>query len=123
MITLPAVFRALDLDDVILIGHSDGATIALIYAGSVGDHVRGVVAEAPHLFFDHAHDVAITKARDDYRAADGKLRGALARYHEHVDSAFYSWAETWLTPEFKTSWNVEDLVRGGKMSGARHPGR
>jgi pimeloyl-ACP methyl ester carboxylesterase len=79
----------------ILIGHSDGASIAVIHAGSAGDaRVRGVVLIAPHFFVEDIAITAIAAARDAYN--QGTLRDRLARYHDHVDVAFRGWNDAWL---------------------------
>jgi pimeloyl-ACP methyl ester carboxylesterase len=93
----------------ILLGHSDGASIAAIYAGSVQDHrVRGLVLFAPHFFVEEEGIVAIEKARDAY-AADG-LRQRLERHHANVDNAFRGWNDAWLDPRFRAFNIVEPLA-------------
>jgi len=83
----------------ILLGHSDGATIAAYYAGSVQDHrVRGLVLMAPHFFMEENNIEAIRKTVETYRTTD--LRARLARHHADVDAAFRGWSEAWLDPGF-----------------------
>ncbi|MCC7273314.1 MAG: alpha/beta hydrolase [Alphaproteobacteria bacterium] len=105
---LPAVLDALDIAEPILIGHSDGATIALMHAGSpAGARVRAVVAEAPHVFVEETTAAGIREALPVYR---GGLREKLARHHgAQTDGVFFGWYDTWLSPEFR-GWNVEDRL-------------
>ena len=83
--SLPALRQALALDDVILVGHSDGASIALIHAGSGDWPVRALILEAPHVFVETMNLASIEAARSAYATTD--LRRRLARYHADVDSA------------------------------------
>src|SRR5690348_12721486 len=82
--TLPDLRAALGLDDVILVGHSDGASIALIHAGAETWPVRGLVLEAPHVFVEDVSVASIAAAREAFGTT--KLRSRLARYHADVDS-------------------------------------
>ncbi len=92
----------------VLVGHSDGASIAAIHAGSVPDPRRaGVVLIAPHFFTEAAGLASIAAIRDAY--ATGGLRARLARYHAHVDNAFHGWNGAWLNPDFR-AWNILDRV-------------
>lgn len=106
LIVLPELLRACNLHDVVLLGHSDGASIALIYAGS-GVTVRAVVAEAPHVFVEELSVRSIALARERYETAG--LRERLSRYHADVDRTFYGWNRVWLDPAFR-SWNVESYA-------------
>ena len=106
--TLPLVLDALQIRHAILIGHSDGGSIALIYAGSQSDpRIRALVLEAPHVFVEDITVESIEAARKSYEAGDLKLR--LARYHGNVDNAFWGWNQVWLNPEFR-SWNIEEYL-------------
>ena len=106
---LPGVLAALDVRQPILFGHSDGASVALIYAGSGIDPAPlGVVAMSPHVFVEPICTVNIAKARVAYE--EGDVRQRLARHHDNVDSAFYGWNLAWLLPAFK-DWNIEDYLR------------
>jgi pimeloyl-ACP methyl ester carboxylesterase len=89
------------------VGQSDGASIALIYAGEIGTRLRGVVAEAPHIFVEDISVRSIAQAKVSYESTD--LRARLARYHADVDATFYGWNDIWLHPEFR-SWNIQDSV-------------
>ena len=108
---LPDVLRAAGIGDFILVGHSDGASIALLYAGRFASpRLRGVVAIAPHVFVEERSVRAIAAARVAYEQGD--LRVRLAKYHgENVDCAFRGWNDVWLSPEFR-AWNIERECEG-----------
>ena len=93
----------------ILMGHSDGASISLIYAGSTDRPVAGLVLEAPHVFVEDITSKGIKEAASVYRTTD--LRDKLARYHDDPDGVFRTWNETWLDPTFR-SWNIEEVLPG-----------
>jgi pimeloyl-ACP methyl ester carboxylesterase len=99
---LPALFAAVGIERPWLFGHSDGGTIALLYAAR--HDVAGVVVVAPHLFVEDVSIASIADARDAYQHGD--LRARLARHHADPDSAFYGWNDVWLSREFR-DWNVE----------------
>ncbi len=105
---LPRVLDAIGLQRGILLGHSDGASIAAIYGGSVQDHrVRGLVLIAPHFFTEEMGLAEIRRARDAFAA--GRLRERLGRWHADVDCAFRSWSEPWLDPEF-AKWDITEAL-------------
>ncbi len=105
---LPRLLDAIGFRRGLLVGHSDGASIAAIYAGGVQDHrVRGVALMAPHFVMEEMNLAAIAKARDEYR--DGPLRAKLARWHQHVDDAFHGWNDTWLNPRFR-DWDISEYL-------------
>jgi len=106
---LPALLNALDLQDEqpILFGHSDGGSIALLYAALFPDSVRAIAVAAPHIFVEDITVEGIRKARDLYQSTDFPAR--LARHHRDGDSVFYSWADIWLTPAFR-KWNIEAFL-------------
>jgi len=104
---LPALLDELGIRRPLLVGHSDGASIALIHAAAAGRPVAGLVLMAPHVFVEPICVDSIARIRETYRA--GELRARLARYHAHVDDAFLGWADTWLLPEFR-DWSIEDLL-------------
>ena len=107
-LSLPAVLEATGFQRGILLGHSDGASIAAIYAGELfADRVDGLVLIAPHVFTEAPGLASIAEARVAYTA--GALRARLAKHHAHVDSAFCGWNGAWLDPGFK-AWNIEDTV-------------
>ena len=104
---LPAVLERLGLRRPMLFGHSDGASIALIYAADPGAAVSGVVALAPHVMVE---DVTITGiARTKLAYESGSLRKRLAVYHDDVDGVFLGWNRIWLDPAFR-DWNIEGLL-------------
>jgi pimeloyl-ACP methyl ester carboxylesterase len=105
---LPRVLAAIGFQRGILFGHSDGASIAAIYAGSVQDHrVRGLVLIAPHFFTEPMGLAEIRRAREEF--ATGALRERLKRWHADVDGTFHSWAEPWLDPEFE-KWDITEVL-------------
>ncbi len=105
---LPRVLTAIGFQRGILLGHSDGASIATIYAGSIQDHrVRGLVLMAPHFFTEEMGLAEIRRAREAFRA--GPLREKLKRWHADVDGAFRSWVEPWLDPNFE-KWDITEAL-------------
>lgn len=106
--SLPKVLDAIGFQRGVLLGHSDGATIAAIYGGSVSDHrVRGLILMAPHFFTEEGGLQEIARARTAYETTD--LRDCLARHHADPDCAFRGWNDAWLNPEFR-KWNVADVI-------------
>jgi pimeloyl-ACP methyl ester carboxylesterase len=104
--SLPHVLDAIGFQSGILVGHSDGASIATIYAGSHQDHrVRGLVLMAPHFICEDVTAKSIAEARDAYD--NGDLRARLAKYHANVDNAFRGWANVWLENDFR-QWDISD---------------
>jgi pimeloyl-ACP methyl ester carboxylesterase len=93
----------------VLIGHSDGGSIAIIYAGGAAtESLRGVVTEAPHVFCEEMTVRSIRKVKEAYESGD--LRRKLKKYHgANTDCAFRGWSETWLHPDF-TKWNLEEYL-------------
>jgi pimeloyl-ACP methyl ester carboxylesterase len=105
---LPHLLDAIGLRRGILFGHSDGATIAAWYAGSVQDHrLRGVILMAPHFFMEPSNIEAIRKTITAYETTD--LRARLARHHADVDVAFRGWSGAWLDPAF-LSFDTTDAL-------------
>ena len=105
---LPRVLAAIGFRRGLLLGHSDGASIAAIYAGTVQDHrVRGLVLMAPHFVTEDMGIAEIERAKAAFE--HGELRGKLARLHADVDNAFYSWCGPWLDPEFR-NWDLSDAL-------------
>lgn len=103
---LPALLDAAKVRAAVLVGHSDGGSIALIHAGSgvAGPRLRGVVTLAAHVFCEDISVAAITAARTAY--VEGDLRARLAKYHgERVDDAFWGWNRAWLDPGFR-AWDL-----------------
>jgi pimeloyl-ACP methyl ester carboxylesterase len=110
---LPEIFEAAQITDSILIGHSDGGSISLIYAASeFGKNIRALVLEAPHVFVEEITVQSIYKAGEEYR--NGNLKQRLERHHhKNVDIAFWGWNKVWLDPDFR-SWNIEKYLPGVK---------
>ena len=105
---LPALFAHLGIAaPPWLFGHSDGGSIALLYAAAFPARVAGVVAVAPHVFVEDVAVRSIDAARTTYVATD--LRARLARYHDDPDSAFWGWNDVWLDPAFR-AWSIEDAL-------------
>jgi pimeloyl-ACP methyl ester carboxylesterase len=105
---LPRLLAAIGFRRGLLLGHSDGASIAAIYAGSVQDHrVRGLILMAPHFFTEDMGIAEIARARAVYAGTD--LRAKLARWHAHVDNAFRGWNDAWLDPAFR-DWDITDAL-------------
>jgi pimeloyl-ACP methyl ester carboxylesterase len=101
---LPEFLDALAIERPILVGHSDGGSIAMIHAGGGGRGVTAIVAMAPHVMVEELSITSIAAARDAFRTT--RLRRRLARYHADVDGAFLGWNDIWLSPAFRT-WNIE----------------
>jgi len=102
------VLRAMGVDGAILVGHSDGASIALIHAGASGRPVRGLALMAPHVMVEDVSIASIEAAKVAWRATD--LRARLSRHHDDVDAAFAGWNDIWLHPDFR-AWSIEDETR------------
>ena len=98
---LPEIRRKLNLNDIILIGHSDGASISLIHAGS--HPVRGVAVMAPHVFIEKICIDSIVEAKKTFETTD--LPQRLGKYHRDVRKTFYGWADVWLDPQF-VRWDI-----------------
>jgi len=105
---LPRVLQAIGFQRGLLIGHSDGASIATIYAGSTEDHrISGLVLIAPHFFAEEMGLAAIAQAKVAFESGD--LRQRLARWHQNVDAAFKGWNGAWLDPGFR-AWDITDAL-------------
>ena len=106
--TLPRLLDAIGFERGLLVGHSDGASIAAIYAGSHQDHrVGGLVLIAPHFFTEDPGIAAIVKAKKAYETGD--LRARLSRWHADVDNTFKGWNDAWLDPEFR-KWDITEFL-------------
>ena len=97
----------MDIARPILLGHSDGGSIALIFAGKYPERPRALILEAPHVFVEDLSVASITDAKVAYLTTD--LPRKLGRYHEHVDATFWGWNDIWLDPQFR-SWNIEEYL-------------
>ncbi len=107
---LPAFLAALGIERPWLFGHSDGGSIALLYAARFPQAVSGIVVAAPHIFVEDITIAGIRAVREAYESTAGEpggLRQRLARHHADVDSVFYGWNDAWLNPAFR-AWNIED---------------
>jgi pimeloyl-ACP methyl ester carboxylesterase len=107
-VVLPALLVALQIERPILVGHSDGASIALLYAGA-GHDVSGIVCLAPHVFVEDESIAGIEAAREVFASTD--MVDRMRRYHADPDATFRGWNDVWLSPEFR-SWNIEDRLPG-----------
>lgn len=107
-VVLPALLDRLGIERPVLVGHSDGASIALLYAGGGGD-VRGVVCIAPHVFVEDETIAGIAAARVTFETTEMAER--LGRYHDDPVATFRGWNDVWLSAEFR-HWNIEDRLSG-----------
>lgn len=108
LVALPELLAALEIVNPILIGHSDGASIALIHAGA-GYPVRGVVVEAPHVFVEEHGRAGIVAAKRAFDTTD--LAQKLGKYHRDAARMFHGWNDVWLSEDFR-SWNIEACLAG-----------
>ena len=106
-VVLPEILRQAGIERPLLLGHSDGASIAIIYAGTFPDSPAGLILEAPHVFVEDLSVASITQARETYKTTD--LPQRLASYHANVDSMFWGWNNIWLDPNFR-AWNIESFL-------------
>jgi pimeloyl-ACP methyl ester carboxylesterase len=104
---LPTLLLELNVRRPWLFGHSDGGSIALLYAAQFPAELSGAIVVAPHLFVEDISVESIERARHAYRHQG--LRERLARHHDDVDSAFFGWNDAWLSPAFR-AWNIESIV-------------
>ncbi|MDM8522955.1 alpha/beta hydrolase [Desulfococcaceae bacterium HSG8] len=108
---LPELIRTAGIRECILIGHSDGGSVAIIYAGGTpAIPLRGLITEAAHVFCEEITVRSIQKAKSAYR--DSNMRRKLEKYHgANTDCAFRGWNDVWLHPEF-VHWNLEEYLPG-----------
>jgi pimeloyl-ACP methyl ester carboxylesterase len=105
---LPKLLDAIGFRRGILLGHSDGASIAAIYAGGLQDHrIRGIALIAPHFIVEDISVQSIAAIKETYES--GGLREKLARWHKDVDNAFYGWNTAWLDPRFR-DWDISEYL-------------
>jgi pimeloyl-ACP methyl ester carboxylesterase len=113
LVALPELLRGLGIERPVLVGHSDGASIAAIFAGAAGIapglRPRGLVLMAPHVFVEDLTVTSIAAVKRAYETTD--LPRRLARHHADADRTFYGWNDIWLHPEFR-AWNIEDYLPG-----------
>jgi pimeloyl-ACP methyl ester carboxylesterase len=107
LVALPELLDALAIERPILVGHSDGGSIALILAGAGLRPLEGVVTLAAHVMVEDLTVASIAAAKVVYETTD--LRAKLARHHADVDSAFLGWNRIWLDPAFR-AWNIEEYL-------------
>jgi pimeloyl-ACP methyl ester carboxylesterase len=106
-VVLPELLERMGVRHPVLLGHSDGGSIALLYAAARPNAVNALILEAPHVFVEDLTVKSIRSLRDAY---DGSGLGQrLARYHDHPDEMFRAWTEIWLDPAFR-AWNIEDRL-------------
>lgn len=111
-VVLPEVLKLLHIEQPVLLGHSDGGSIALIYAALASAQSdlaqpRALILEAPHVFVEDVTVESIARVREAYPSTD--LRSKLARHHDHVDEMFRGWTAIWLDPKFR-DWNIQDAL-------------
>ncbi len=104
---LPALLAHLGITHPILVGHSDGGSIALLHAADATAQISAVIAIAPHLFVEPVCVEMIARTADAF--PDGRLARALGRYHRDPQRTFAAWSGIWLAPEF-LAWNIESEV-------------
>jgi pimeloyl-ACP methyl ester carboxylesterase len=104
---LPEILKQAGIQRPVLFGHSDGASIALLYAGMFPDAPAGLILEAPHVFVEDLTVSSIAQARVLYLQTD--LPQRLGRYHAHAGSLFWGWNNIWLDSAFR-SWNIESCL-------------
>ena len=106
-VVVPALRAALGLVNPVLVGHSDGGSIAVVHAAS--HRVSGLVVLAPHVIAEPAALVAIAAARDAFSGGD--LATRMARHHRDPGATFHNWNDVWLSEEFR-SWDLRPLLAG-----------
>ena len=102
---LPELLENLNIENPVLVGHSDGASIALIHAGTYP--VRGLAVMAPHVFIEDVCVASIAKANAAFETSD--LSKRLGKYHRNARKTFHLWADAWLDPAFR-KWNIEEYL-------------
>ena len=106
---LPELLDAAGIEEAILVGHSDGASIALLHAATGSPRIKGVVAMAPHVFVEEKCVVEIARLARELPGSD--LERRLGRHHADVAGAFQGWAGAWLDPAF-LAWDLTSLLPG-----------
>ncbi|HNI72693.1 MAG TPA: alpha/beta hydrolase, partial [Accumulibacter sp.] len=104
---LPRLLAALAIERPLLVGHSDGGSIALIFAAAFPEDLAGAVVLAPHEFVEEKALAGIRRAGEHFASSDWPLR--LARYHRDPAAVFYAWHDTWLSPGFR-DWRITDAL-------------
>lgn len=111
LVALPQVLASLGIEAPVLVGHSDGASIALIYAGA-GHPAQALALMAPHVFVEDLCIRSIAAAKRTFEASD--IRERLGKYHRDPAKTFYLWNDVWLDPEF-LRWNIEEYLPGVRV--------
>ncbi len=106
-VVLPELLDKLGIANPILLGHSDGGSIALVFAGRYPERARALILEAPHVFVEDLSVSSIAAAKVAFETTD--FRNKLARYHAHVNETFRGWNDIWLEPAFR-AWNIESYL-------------
>jgi pimeloyl-ACP methyl ester carboxylesterase len=106
-VVLPELLERCEIRAPILLGHSDGGSICILYAATAARKPKALVLEAPHVFVEDLSVSSIAKMRATYQTTD--LPKKLARHHDHVDETFWGWNDIWLDPQFR-SWNIEEYL-------------
>ncbi len=106
LLVLPDLLTQLQIANPVLIGHSDGGSIAIIYAGA-HDRVRGLILMAPHVFVEDLSVASIAEAKVAFETTD--LGARLRRHHRDAAKTFWGWNDIWLDPEFR-KWNIEEYL-------------
>ena len=106
-VALPAVLDATGVREAILVGHSDGGSIAIVHASSAPARLKALVLEAAHVFCEDVSVQSIARAKEAFEHGD--LRARLAKHHADVDGAFRGWSDAWLDPRFR-AWNLEEFL-------------
>ncbi len=106
-VVLPEILRKASIERPLLLGHSDGASIAILYAGTFPESPAGIILEAPHVFVEDVTVSSIAQARVLYNETD--LPKRLGRYHANADSLFWGWNNIWLDSSFR-NWNIESFL-------------
>ena len=110
-VVLPKLLEEAAIHGPVLLGHSDGASIALLYAARFPDSATALILEAPHVFVEELTVESIAQAKIAYQTTD--LPEKLARHHQDADRTFWGWNDIWLDQRFR-SWNIEpclDFIR------------
>jgi pimeloyl-ACP methyl ester carboxylesterase len=106
-VVLPEILQKAGIERPLLLGQSDGASIAILYAGTFPDSPAGLILEAPHVFVEPITVSSIAQARVLYLETD--LPRRLGRYHANVEPLFWGWNNIWLDPRFR-DWNIESFL-------------
>lgn len=104
---LPQIFQHLRINQAVLFGHSDGASIALLFAAGFPQFCHGLIVSAPHLFLEQITLDGIKHADQNARE---EIIAKMERYHNNSRDLYFAWRDTWLSEQFR-AWNIEDAVK------------